>query len=337
MNFVPVVIVSLILFVIAVLLAIAGKLLVSYGECKITVHQEDEEKEFLVHGGDYLLANLTENDVSINSPCGGKATCGYCKVRVLSGGGQILPTEEIFMSREDRLIGMRLACQVKVKDDIEILIPDCLATVRSIVKNRMYDPKLRWRWVRADQMYSSVEAVETRKARRARLRLGSEDEARVFGIIEKYEGMRGSIVPILQEINSTYNYLSEPALRLVSKSLNTPLSEVLRIATFYSAFSLEPKGRYVVSVCLGTTCYVKGAAGIISTFEKELGIKTGETTEDMLFTLETVRCLGCCGRAPVLKVNEDVHCMMTKQEVPKLIDRYREAQDHAQIERGGSG
>ena len=141
MNFAPILVMDSILLVITVLLAIADRLLVTYGECKITVNQEDEQKEFLVQGGNYLLANLIENSIHISSSCGGKATCGYCKVKVLSGGGPILPTEELFMSREEKRDGLRLACQVKVKNDIEVYIPDYLTTVKNIVKNRI--PKKR--------------------------------------------------------------------------------------------------------------------------------------------------------------------------------------------------
>ena len=112
-----------ILFVIAVVLIIAERLLVTYGECKITINKE---KILAVSGGDSLLSYFSQNKIFIPSACGGKATCGYCKVEVLSGAGHILPTEEVFVSREDRLKGIRLACQVKVRNDIEVLISDDL-------------------------------------------------------------------------------------------------------------------------------------------------------------------------------------------------------------------
>jgi len=315
MNFVPVIIMSLILLAITVLLAIADRLLVNYGVCKITVNQEGERKEFLVQGGDHLLASLTQNNVNVSSSCGGKGTCGYCKVKVLSGGGEILPTEEIFMSREEKRDSMRLACQVKVKDDIEVYIPDLLATVRSMVENETYDPKLRWRWIRAN----IAEEGE------ARIRINAEDRMRIYRIIDRYKSVPGPVVSILREMNVKFSYLPEPALRAASEHLNIPLSELLRIATFYDEFSLTPVGRYVITVCLGTTCYVKGAAGIVAAFEKELRIKTGETTGDMLFTLKTVRCLGCCNFAPVVKINGDVYNSMTKEKVSELIKKYRGA------------
>ncbi len=145
MNFVPILIANLILLVITILLAIADKLLVTYGECKITISSEDEQKELLVEGGNNLLSYLIDNNVEISSSCGGKGSCGYCKVRVTEGGGQILPTEEIFMSRQEKNDMMRLACQVKVKNDLVITIPDFLSVVRDMVESQKFDPNKRWR------------------------------------------------------------------------------------------------------------------------------------------------------------------------------------------------
>lgn len=121
---IPILIMNAILAVIAILLVVAEKFLVTYGECRITINKE---KILTVEGGDNLLNYFAQHKIFIPSACGGKATCGYCKIEVLSGGGQILPTEEVFIPRQDRLKGARLACQVKVKNDIEVLIsPDLL-------------------------------------------------------------------------------------------------------------------------------------------------------------------------------------------------------------------
>jgi NADH:ubiquinone oxidoreductase subunit E/NAD-dependent dihydropyrimidine dehydrogenase PreA subunit len=141
-------------------------------------------------------------------------------------------------------------------------------------------------------------------------------------IIKDYKDTEGPLVPILQKANDTYNYLPEPVLRYVADKLNMPLSVVCRIATFYNAFSLEPRGKHIITVCLGTACHVKGAGKVVAALESELGIKNGETTKDMLFTLETVRCIGCCGLAPVLKVGEDIHGLMSKTKVPELLGTY---------------
>ncbi|MFC2160704.1 NAD(P)H-dependent oxidoreductase subunit E [Acidobacteriota bacterium] len=142
-------------------------------------------------------------------------------------------------------------------------------------------------------------------------------------IIKDFESSEKSIVPVLQKANDTYNYLPEPVLRYTADKLNIPLSLVCRIATFYNAFSLEPRGKHIITVCTGTACHVKGAERIVSSLESELGIDRGTTTSDMIFTLESVRCIGCCGLAPVLKVGEDIHGLMTKNMVPDLLNTYQ--------------
>ena len=98
---------------------------------------------------------------------------------------------------------------------------------------------------------------------------------------------------------------------------------MFRIATFYNAFSLEPRGKHIITVCTGTACHVKGAERIVSSLESELGIARGTSTSDMIFTLESVRCIGCCGLAPVLKVGEDIHGLMSKNKVPDLLNTYQ--------------
>ena len=144
-------------------------------------------------------------------------------------------------------------------------------------------------------------------------------------IIKEYKDTEGPLVPILQKANDTYNYLPEPVLRYTAEKLNMPLSVVCRIATFYNAFSLEPRGKHIITVCLGTACHVKGAGKVVAALESELGIKSGESTKDMLYTLETVRCFGCCGLAPVLKVGEDIHGLMSKTKVRELLGMYTNA------------
>jgi len=299
MNFVPVIIINLILLIITILLAIADKLLVSYGDCKITVRQDDEVREFIVQGGGALHTELAGNGISITSSCAGKASCGYCKVQLDSGGGPILPTEEIFMNREEKLGGMRLACQVKVKDDLEIRIPDFLTTVKGIVKNKTYDPKLRWKFMMDSYEYGTSEKKKAKLTR--------DDKEKVHKIIEEYKDVPGAIVPVLQSIDSTFNYLPEPVLRLTAKAIDMPLSEVHRVATFYNAFSLEPKGKNIIKVCMGTSCYVKGGRRILQSVQNKLGIKVGQHTEDLKFNLETVSCIGCCGQSPVISVNDEIY------------------------------
>jgi len=312
----PVAIIVAILFVITVLLSIADKLLVSYGECRIKVKKEEEEKEFVVQGGGTLLSALIDNGMQIPASCGGRGTCGYCKVHVRSGGGQILPTEEIFIDEEDEAQGARLACQVKIKEDLELFVPDLLTTVKGMVRTGSFDTRLKWRLLMNDKPDLQPQLKKIKKPDR-------DTRRRVEGIIEKRRDTPGAVMSVLQDVNETFKYLPETALRLVAQDLDMPMSTVLRIATFYNAFSLEPRGKFVITVCMGTACHVKGAADILAKFEEELGIKSGTTTEDMHFTLDAVRCIGCCGLAPVLTINEDVHGLVTKKKVPELIEMYR--------------
>ncbi|UCC90897.1 MAG: NADH-quinone oxidoreductase subunit NuoE, partial [Dehalococcoidia bacterium] len=159
-------------------------------------------------------------------------------------------------------------------------------------------------------------------AEKVEIKLEPEDLEKVKGVIEEYKGVQGALVPVLQDINAGYNYLPENVLRYISEELDIPLSLIYRVATFYNAFSLKPIGKYKITVCLGTTCHVKGAPRIVDTLERELGIKIGETTEDMNFTLETVNCVGCCGLAPVMTVGEDLYGKVTLAKIPKIIEQY---------------
>ncbi len=144
MNYIPILVMNGLLLLITVLLLIADKLLVSYGECKISVLEGDEVKEIVVDGGINLLTALNDNGFNVSNSCGGKGSCGYCKVQVPDGGGQILPTEEIWMSRQEKLNNMRLACQVKIKNDITIEIPDFLTVVHQMVLSKNFDANKKW-------------------------------------------------------------------------------------------------------------------------------------------------------------------------------------------------
>jgi len=155
--------------------------------------------------------------------------------------------------------------------------------------------------------------------------LSPEDKKKMKRVTEEYQDKKVSLISVLQNINEIYSYLPENILRYISQKLDIPLSLIYRIVTFYKAFSLKPRGKNIITICLGTTCHVKGAPMIINALERELGITTGETTEDMNFTLETVACLGCCGLAPVMTIGEDLYGKLTQSKIPKIINRYRDA------------
>lgn len=317
MNFLPVIVMNGILLVVTVLLTIADRVLINYGECKITVKQEDQEKEFVVEGGNYLIADLTANDINVSSSCGGKATCGYCKIKVLNGGGEILPTEEIFMSREEKHDNMRLACQVKVKNDINIYIPDYLTTIRNIVKNRSYDPKLRWIFNITDLK------KEAEDDERFVTKLDKSEKSRVEEMVDAYRNTKGALIFILQEIDRTYGYFPENVLWYVSQLMELPFTHVFRVSTFYNAFSLKPRGKNIIRVCMGTSCYVKGGNKILHSLENKLGIKVGETTKDLNFSLDTVNCIGCCGQSPAVSVNDDIYGYVKISKVDDVLKKYK--------------
>ena len=311
----PVVIITAILFSLTVVLLVADKFLVSYGDCKISVEGDEGNEEFVVQGGTTLLSVLIDKGMEIPASCAGRGSCGFCKLNVRSGGGDILPTEEMFISKEEKKTGTRLACQVKVKSDIELFVPDLLTTVKGMADSDSFDTHTKWTFERDGIM----QVAEDKKS----AKLDRKENSKLLDIIDEHRDNPGPILPILHDINGTFNYLPEAALRFVSKEMDIPLSTIYRIATFYNLFSLTPVGKYKITVCTGTACHVRGAEGIIEAFEPELGIKCGETTEDGLFTLEEVRCIGCCGLAPVLTVNEDVQGPMTKKKVPELVEQYK--------------
>ena len=141
-------------------------------------------------------------------------------------------------------------------------------------------------------------------------------------IIDRYDAEKESLIQVLQDITSEYNWLPEPCLRRVTQRLNVPLSEVFEVATFYKAFRLEPRGKHLVHVCLGTACHVRGAPQILNKIERTLNIKTGRTSEDLMFTLETVNCLGACALGPVVVIDGEYHGQMTQAKVEKLLAKY---------------
>ncbi len=154
--------------------------------------------------------------------------------------------------------------------------------------------------------------------------LKEKDIQKIRAIIKEHREEMGKLMPVLQHINKEYNYLPPDLLRHISKELDIPLVAIYQIATFYNAFHLEPRGKHIVTVCVGTACHVKGAPGLVEALQQELNINVGETTEDMSFTLETARCFGCCGLAPVITVNENVYGKLKREEIPKIIKHYKD-------------
>jgi len=167
--------------------------------------------------------------------------------------------------------------------------------------------------------------VETReKARERKIRTFDDPAslAVIDGILARHHYSGSMLISYLQDIQKELRYLPQDALRFVARRLNVPLPRVYGIATFYKSFSLRPRGEHIIQVCLGTACHVKGGTNIAERFERELGIKTGDTTYDDRFSLESVRCVGCCGLAPVFVIDGQFFGKMTQEKIPEVLERY---------------
>jgi NADH-quinone oxidoreductase subunit E len=153
----------------------------------------------------------------------------------------------------------------------------------------------------------------------------------VAGIIDKQLGARGGLISILEGIQAKYGYLPEEALRVVAERTNRSMVDIYGVATFYRAFSLEPRGRHLCSVCTGTACHVRNAPAVADEFQRQLGVGPGETTEDREFSLETVNCLGACALGPVVVVDGHYFPQVTTRQIPEIIDRTRVGLDHVEV------
>lgn len=234
--------------------------------------------------------------------------CAMCTLapRMVDCGGH-LNIEKLTYSEIESIEGSAGNFSVRVRKKARYVDPakctgcgECVE--QCLVKNIVYlEPK-------------PVPKVELEEGQRLKL-----DE-----ILSRYDGDRETLVPILQDISSEFNWLPPEILRAVSEARQIPLEHILRIATFYKAFSLKPRGKRIITVCTGTACHVKGAQRILDRLERELGVKTGETTSDMKFTLEAVRCLGCCALAPVVTVGDEVYGKMNPARAAALIERYQD-------------
>ena len=150
----------------------------------------------------------------------------------------------------------------------------------------------------------------------------AEQVARLDGIIARHRGKPGCLIPVLEEAQVALEYLPVSVQKKVAKELNLPFSRVYGVVTFYSFFTMTPRGRHTVRVCLGTACYVRGGKALAEAIKKEFGLEEGETTADRRFTYESVRCLGACGLGPVVVVDEDVHGRMKPSKLQDILSQY---------------
>jgi len=148
-------------------------------------------------------------------------------------------------------------------------------------------------------------------------------EATVDNILSRHDNNKNSLISILLDIQSEYNYLPKDTLVMTSDKLNIRLIDIYSVATFYTVFSLEPRGKYIINVCVGTACHVRGGRRIVDKIQKELKIDVGETTEDMQFTLETVRCLGACALGPVMVINGEYYGQLSTKKADTVLQSYK--------------
>ena len=146
---------------------------------------------------------------------------------------------------------------------------------------------------------------------------------KLAAVIESHKNTDGPLMPVMQAAQEIFGFLPIEVQNRISEGLNIPLTEIYGVATFYSQFTLEGNGEHVVSVCMGTACYVKGAEKVLDRLVKELNVKPGKTTPDGKFTLLQTRCLGCCGLAPVMMIGDDVYGRLTAEEVPAILAKYK--------------
>ena len=154
--------------------------------------------------------------------------------------------------------------------------------------------------------------------------LDPQEREKVAAIVARHKRRDGPLMPILQEVNAAFNYFPESVLKYISQETDYHLSLIYRIATFYSAFSVVPRGRHIINVCMGTTCYVRGGERLMEKVSELLAIQPEETTPDLKFTLKSVRCIGCCGLAPALMVGSETFGRLTLKDLPGIVRKYRE-------------
>ncbi len=149
-----------------------------------------------------------------------------------------------------------------------------------------------------------------------------EQEEQLLKVIAAHKGQKGALMPVLQQAQEIYGYLPIEVQQIISDEMQIPMSKIFGVVTFYSFYSLQPKGKYKISVCLGTACYVKGSGQVYDKLQQVLGIAGGECTPDGKFSLEACRCVGACGLAPVMMINDDVHGRLTPDSVEGILAKY---------------
>jgi NADH-quinone oxidoreductase subunit E len=153
-------------------------------------------------------------------------------------------------------------------------------------------------------------------------KVDSPQDLQLMEVLDHYRDYDGGLIPVLQEAQNIYGYLPSDALETIATELSIPFSEVFGVVTFYAQFHLKPRGRNIIRVCLGTACHVLGGSKIFQSIQDELGVGNGETTEDLRYTLESVACIGACGLAPCIMINDDTHGRLVPADMKKILEQY---------------
>jgi NADH:ubiquinone oxidoreductase subunit E/NAD-dependent dihydropyrimidine dehydrogenase PreA subunit len=246
-------------------------------------------------------------------------------------GGHMLQYDKTFPTLDcAACIGTPKMVSVGQASNIELMTNSEVVEVNGFVGNFDVKIKKRARYVDADKCTGCGDC-ETNcpisfqpqyELARPSEEIEEERDAAVSPIIARHAEEPGNLLPILIETNMALGWLPPDVLRAISNRVNVPLAQILRVVTFYNFFSLVPRGRHTINVCMGTGCFVKGGKTLLTRLERKLGIKAGETTDDMRFSLEMVRCLGCCALAPVVGIDDDVFHVDDPDELDRLIVDY---------------
>jgi NADH:ubiquinone oxidoreductase subunit E len=247
-------------------------------------------------------------------------------------GGKMSQLDKTFPTNDCAMCTMapRLV-EISGNKDIEILTLTQVERLEGTLGNFSVTLKRRPRYVNETTCTGCGACVENCPTRNTvqvtpmeRVELEPQYKEVVSKIIERHRHREGTLMPILQEINVAFNYFPASVLKYVAQETGYPLTHLYRIATFYSSFSVTPRGKHVINVCMGTACYVRGSGRVMENLGEILGIEPGETTRDLKYTLQSVRCIGCCGLAPAMMVGDAVHGKLITSRLPEILQRYGE-------------
>jgi len=307
-----------------------AKRLVAAAVRRVSFHKSLEQREAPVNRNTLVVgAGIAGIEAALKIADSGKKV--YLVDKEPSIGGHMAKFDKTFPTLDcAACILTPKMVQVGQHPNIELMTYSEVEDVSGYVGNFKVKVRRKARYVDEDKCTGCGDCVQNCLVRNqayfepqavTEVEIDPEKIALIDRIVARYEGGGEMLAPILQDINAELNWLPPEVLARIAEVKQVPLEHVVRIATFYSSFSLEPRGKHIINVCMGTACEVKGAPRITARLERELGICVGETTSDMKFTLEAVRCVGCCGLAPVIMVGDEFYGKLTPGKVAKLIDQ----------------